>query len=212
MTLDPMWHDSPFPASPYPGWMLDDEGREYEQEVAQHYLTAMSSLAATVCVVAASTPGGERLGITATAVCSLSTEPPQLVACVNRASSIAKALEETGWFSVNILAGSQEAVAATFAGRTGKKGSQRFEDQAWTQHVTGAPVLKGAAAVCVCHVSNSLHQATHVVLIGRVLDVLLPEHSEPSPLMYHQRRFTTVTAELFADARAATSPPTAGAS
>jgi flavin reductase (NADH)/flavin reductase len=197
VTIDPLWHDHRAVAPPYPGWMLDDEGRAYEEATAQHFLTAMSSLAATVCVVAAASPTGERFGITATAVCSLSTEPPQLVACVNRSSSMAKALEETGWFSVNILSGSQESVAGAFAGRTGLKGSDRFDDADWSQHTTGTPTLDGAAAVCVCHVSNSLHQASHIVVIGRVLDVRLREGETPSPLMYHQRRFTTVSPALF---------------
>lgn len=199
MTDNPSWRDEGSPPSPYPGWMLDDEGVAYEDQVAQHFLTAMSALAATVCVLAASSPGGERCGITATAVCSLSTEPPQIVACVNRGSSLAKALAVTGWFSVNILAGDQEDVAATFAGRTGKQGSERFDDDQWSQHVTGTPVLTGAAANLVCHVSNSLNQASHQVLIGRVLDVLLPGDALPAPLMYHMRRFTTVSPALFTD-------------
>lgn len=190
-----MWEDAPALPSPYPGWMRDDEGTEYEAQVTQRFLTAMSSLAATVCVIAAESPTGDRTGITATAVCSLSTEPPQLVACVNRSSSLAKVLGGTGWFSVNILAGHQEPVAATFAGRTGKSGSERFDDD-WSRHTTGAPVLAGAAGVCVCHVSNSLHQASHLVLIGRVLDVILPADGPPDPLMYHMRRFTTVSREL----------------
>ncbi len=201
MTYEPILNDEGATASPspYPGWMLDDEGAAYEQEVSGHFLTAMSSLAATVCVVAAASPSGDRFGITATAVCSLSTDPPQLVACVNRSSSMAKALGETGWFSVSILSGEQESVAATFAGRTGLQGSDRFDDQSWSRHTTGTPVLGGASAVCVCHVSNSLHQASHLVVIGRVLDVLLPDGPPPAPLMYHQRRFTTVNAAMFAD-------------
>lgn len=206
MTFDPMWNEDRSPASPYPGWMLEDEGHAYEQEVSQHFLSAMSSLAATVCVVAASTPTGERFGITATAVCSLSTDPPQLVVCVNRGSSIARALAGTGWFSVNILAGTQEEVAGVFAGRTGRNGSDRFDKDRWSMHVTGAPVLQGSSAVCVCHVSNSLHQASHLVLIGRVLDVLLPENDPPAPLMYHMRRFTTVTSDLFTDTTSTKGP------
>ena len=141
MTFDPSLNDegATAAASPYPGWMLADEGRAYEQEVSQHFVTAMSSLAATVCVVAAASPSGERFGITATAVCSLSTEPPQLVACVNRSSSIAKALSATGWFSVNILSGEQEHVAATFAGRTGLQGSDRFDDADVDPPYDGSP-------------------------------------------------------------------------
>jgi len=193
------WRDEAAPASPYPGWMLDHEGRAYEEQVAQHFLTAMSSLAATVCVIAAATPDGERSGMTATAVCSLSTEPPQIVACVNRSASVAKALTLTGWFSVNILAGNQEDVAVTFAGRTGLQGSHRFDDDRWSRHVTGTPVLTRAAANLVCHVSNSLYQASHLVIIGRVLDVVLPEDETPAPLMYHQRRFTTVSTNVPTD-------------
>ena len=199
MTADLTWDDHESPAPPYPGWMPEDEGHAYVRHVAEQFKTAMSALAATVCVVAASSPSGSRTGTTATAVCSLSTEPPQLVACLNRESSIARMLGVTGWFSVNILAGDQEDVAATFAGRTGLSGSARFDDQAWSRHTTGTPVLNGGSAVCVCHVSNSLHQASHLVVIGRVLDVLLPEGVPPGPLMYHQRRFTTVNSGLFAD-------------
>ncbi|RNI18414.1 flavin reductase family protein [Flexivirga caeni] len=176
--------------------MLEDQDRTYEETIEQRFLTAMSSLAATVCVIAASSPSGERFGITATAVCSLSTTPPQLVACVNRGSSMAKALTATGWFSVNILSHSQESIAATFAGRTGLKGSDRFANADWSQHTTGTPTLDGATAVCVCHLSNSLHQASHMVVIGRVLDALLCEGETPLPLMYHQRRFTTVSPDV----------------
>ncbi len=187
-----MWDDYGSRPSPYPGWMPDGEGRSYEKQVAEQFTTAMSALAATVCVVAAASPSGERSGITATAICSLSTEPPQLVVCVNRSSSMARALTDTGWFSVTILAATQEQVAATFAGRTGRQGDQRFDDALWSTHSTGAPVLHGATATCICHVSTSMQQATHLIVVGAVLDVVLPDADPPPPLMYHLRRFTAV--------------------
>lgn len=178
--------------APYPGWMPDDEGRAYTEQVATDFRTAMSALAATVCVVAAAGPTPGRTGITATAVCSLSSEPPQLVACLNRSSSIARQLHDTGWFTVNVLAASQEDVAATFAGRGGLAGEQRFDDALWSTHVTGTPVLRGATATFVCHASASLQQATHLIVVGAVLDVLLGADEPPPPLMYHLRRFTSV--------------------
>lgn len=192
MTTDLRWDDHESPAAPYPGWMPENEGHAYERQVAERFKTAMSALAATVCVVAASSPSGERTGTTATAVCSLSTEPPQIVACLNRGSSIARMLGVTGWFSVSILAGHQEDAASVFAGRTGLAGEARFAELEWTRHVTGVPLLAGAAASVVCHVAGSMHQASHLVLIGRVLDVLMPAGTPPAPLMYHLRRFTTV--------------------
>jgi flavin reductase (DIM6/NTAB) family NADH-FMN oxidoreductase RutF len=205
MTAEVTWDDCESPAPPFPGWMRQDEGQSYQRQVAEQFRTAMSALAATVCVVAASSPNGERTGITATAVCSLSTEPPQIVACVNRDSSIARTLAATGWFSVNILAGHQEPVAGTFAGRTGLKGEGRFAGhdgqagQEWTRHVTGVPLLTGATASVVCHVAGSLHRASHLVLIGRVLDVVMPDGTPPAPLMYHMRHFTTVSEALLTE-------------
>ena len=202
MTADIVWDDHESPAPPYPGWMPEEEGHAYVRQVAEQFRTAMSALAATVCVVAASSPSGMRTGTTATAVCSLSTEPPQIVACLNRESSIARMLGVTGWFSVNILAGHQEDVGSVFAGRGGLKGEARFagqDGQAWTRHVTGVPLLTGATASVVCHVAGSLHQASHLVLIGRVLDVVMPEATPPAPLMYHMRRFTTVSEALLTE-------------
>lgn len=192
MTHDPLWEDSGSAPSPYPGWMSDVDGEAYKNEVSQQFLLAMSSLAASVCVVAAINPNGERAGMTATAVCSLSTEPPQLVACMNRSSSMARAMNGTGWFSVSVLAHDQVELAGVFAGRTGLSGEDRFDDNVWTAHTTGAPVLSGAAATCICHVSASLQQATHLIVVGSVLDVINPAGESPLPLIYHGRHFTTV--------------------
>lgn len=179
------------PLPPQPGWLQTDD-QVPAPEVSQRFLTAMSSLAATVTVIAATSPSGQRSGMTATAVCSLSTDPPLLVACVNRSSTLARTLTQTGWFTVNLLSGDQEEVAARFAGRSGLSGEARFQPELWQAHPTGAPILLGAAASCVCHLANALQQATHLVAIGAVHDVLLPEHGAPAPLMYHLRRFVTV--------------------
>jgi flavin reductase (DIM6/NTAB) family NADH-FMN oxidoreductase RutF len=194
VSRDPLWAEDGASPSPYPGWMAEDQGLAYQHEVAGRFLTAMGALAATVCVVAASSPSGQRSGITATAVCSLSSDPPRLVVCVNRGSSMARALGDTGWFSLNVLAAGQQSVAEAFAGRTGLTGDARFDDAQWTRHVTGTPVLTEAAATCVCHVSSSMQQATHLIVVGAVLDVLLPDGDLPPPLIYHRRRFTTIEA------------------
>ncbi len=182
----PVLHSGP----PQPGWLHSDELFP-EPDVSQRFLTAMSALAATVTVITAASPSGERNGMTATAVCSLSTDPPMLVACINRSSRLARTLTQTRWFTVNILAGDQEGIAATFAGRDGLSGDERFDPELWSSHPSGAPVLRGAASSCVCHVANGLQQATHMVLIGVVHDVILPACDAPLPLMYHLRRFTT---------------------
>ena len=172
-------------------WVFDESIRPAHPELTDHFLRAMGSLAATVTVVAAASPTAGRTGATATAVCSLSTEPPMMVICLNRDSSLAKLLRTTGWFTVNLLAGGQEGIAADFAGRTGLKGENRFGPE-WTAHHSGAPVLEGAVASCICRIVNSMQQATHTVIIGEVHDVVMSADTPPTPLVYHDRRFTTL--------------------
>ncbi|WP_088318994.1 flavin reductase family protein [Kineosporia sp. R_H_3] len=179
---------------PLPEDALYDDTHAPEDGVAERFVEAMSSLAAAVSVIAVTSPRSGRAGLTATAVTSLSAEPPMLVACLNRSSSLAKALPTTGWFSVNVLAADQQDVAEVFAGRTGLSGEDRFSAGTWRVHPHGVPVLEGAAATFVCHVGNSMHQSTHTVVIGSVHDVVLPAGDAPTPLMYHRRRFVTLGA------------------
>jgi flavin reductase (DIM6/NTAB) family NADH-FMN oxidoreductase RutF len=173
-------------------WVYDESIRPANPELTNQFLRAMSSLAATVTVAAAASPTAGRTGATATAVCSLSTEPPMMVVCLNRESSLAKLLRTTGWFSVNLLASGQEHIAADFSGRTGLSGDARFGPE-WRAHKSGTPVLDGAVATCICRIVNSMQQATHTVFIGEVHDVVMSNDTPPTPLVYHERRFTTLS-------------------
>jgi len=173
-------------------WVYDESIRPARPELTNQFLRAMGSLAATVTVAAAASPTAGRTGATATAVCSLSTEPPMMVVCLNRESSLAKMLRKTGWFSVNLLAAGQEGIATDFSGRTGLHGEERFGPE-WSAHHSGTPVLRGAVATCICRIVNSMQQATHTVIVGEVHDVVMSEDTPPTPLLYHDRRFTTLT-------------------
>jgi cob(II)yrinic acid a,c-diamide reductase len=77
------------------------------------YKGLMRHLAGAVTVVTAGKPG-ERRGLTATAICSLSVSPPTLLACVNRRAGAHDLIISDRVFSVNVLASDQESVAAAF--------------------------------------------------------------------------------------------------
>ena len=47
------------------------------------FRAAMARFPGAVTLVTARTPGGERRGITATAVCSVTADPPSLLVCLN---------------------------------------------------------------------------------------------------------------------------------
>jgi len=172
-------------------WVYDESISPAHPERANHFLRAMGSWAAAVTVAAAASPTAGRSGATATAVCALSTEPPMMVICLNRESSLAKMLRKTGWFSVNLLAAGQEGIAEDFSGRTGLRGEERF-GSGWSAHHSGTPVLNGAVATCICRIVNSMQHATHTVIIGEVHDVVMSDQTPPAPLLYHDRKFTTL--------------------
>ena len=69
-----------------------------------------------------------RGGLTATAVCSVSAEPPQILVCVNKTASAHDPIGEAGFFCVNVLSPQHRKLAERFAGMDGVEGDERFRD------------------------------------------------------------------------------------
>jgi flavin reductase len=150
---------------------------------------AMSRVAAAIHIVTTSGPAG-LAGITATSVASITDEPPMMLFCINKTSPSAARMIENGVFCINTLAPSHEALADIFAGRTGHYLDERFAGGEWTKLVTGAPVLRRAAAAIDCRLVEAKSVVTHFVMIGAV------EAAEFGPeggnLSYARRKYGTV--------------------
>ncbi|MBL8832989.1 MAG: flavin reductase family protein [Rhodospirillales bacterium] len=135
---------------------------------AADFKNAMRRLAAGVTIVATAGRKDGRCGLTATAVCSLSADPPQLLVCVNRDTAPNAAIARAGRFSVNVLATRHKALALRFAGVTGVQGDERFARGDWIAAATGAPVLADALAYFDCRLVDRVESGTHTVFIGEV--------------------------------------------
>ena len=70
------------------------------------FLAAMRRVAATVTVVTTAGPGG-RLGLTVSAMSSVSADPPSLVVGIHSGSPVAAAITRNSCFAVNLLDASQ---------------------------------------------------------------------------------------------------------
>jgi flavin reductase (DIM6/NTAB) family NADH-FMN oxidoreductase RutF len=143
--------------------------------MSNHHLTAefkagMRRLGAGVTIIT-TFDGQTRAGLTATAVCSLSAEPPQLLVCVNRQAKPNKVIARAKRFCVNVLSSGQKALAMRFAGATGHQGEDRFAKGRWNVLETGAPVLDGALTSFDCEVVRAIRSGTHTIFIGRVVAV-----------------------------------------
>ncbi|MCI4643227.1 MAG: flavin reductase family protein [Hyphomonadaceae bacterium] len=121
-------------------------------------------------------------GLTATAVCSLSAQPPRILCCVNQKGETFRALKSNQNFCVNLLSSKDQSVARRFAGMDDLNGEDRFAEGHWTTLSTGAPALLTAVTSLDCTVEAALDYQTHAVIIGQVVDVR--NENEIDPLLW----------------------------
>lgn len=133
---------------------------------------------------------GRRAGLTATSVCSVSAEPPQLLVCVNREADANAPIRAGRRFCVNVLAADQHRLADRFAGRFGDVSEARFEEGGWIRLATGAPALEGCRASFDCRVVAVLEAGTHTIFVGLVEAVVT--RPELAPLVYHEGEYGLV--------------------
>jgi flavin reductase (NADH)/flavin reductase len=150
----------------------------------------MRRVSGAVTIVTTRGVAGERRGVTATAVCSLSASPPAVIACINRDTWVGQLAPASGVFCVNVLSRAQRHVAETFAGRTGHVAEDRFLVGDWQALESGAPALREAIACFDCRLDRCVEFASHVLLVGEVGRTIVgPAAAEP--LIYFDGAFTT---------------------
>lgn len=135
---------------------------------AGNYRAIMRHQAGAVTVIACGREG-ERAGLTATAVASLSDQPPTVLACVNQTTWVHDAILRAQAFSVNLLTDAHQEVAERFAGKGGLIGEARFKGLAWRTLATGSPILAEALASLDCQLVEQHTFSTHSIFIGRVV-------------------------------------------
>jgi flavin reductase len=145
----------------------------------------MRQLTAGVTIVTTAI-GKERRGLTATAVCSLSAEPPTLLACVNREAGAHDPTLQSRVFCVNVLATHHRELAGHFA-NSKLSAEERFASGEWGTLETGSPVLMDSLASFDCILGQTMRADTHTVLTGRVQAVRCDESLEP--LLYSRGAF-----------------------
>lgn len=163
--------------------MTQDELAAAPVVSAPEYVAAVAQHVASVCVIT-TLCDGERFGLTATAVASVTAAPPRLLACVNKSGISHTKILRAGCFCINVLTEAQHRIATAFAGA---KAADRFAVAAWTTMATGAPALVDAAASFDCRLASLCDQSTHSVLFG---DVLATRHrAGQDALLYGVRRY-----------------------
>ncbi len=121
-------------------------------------------------------------GLTASAVTSLTLEPPMLLVCINKNTGTQAAISRTRTFGVNILGQEQAHLAYQFA----KPQSDKFQGVDISYGGLGVPLLTGALARIECRVAADVEVGTHRVFLAEVDSA---ETSGGVPLTYFRGTF-----------------------
>jgi flavin reductase (DIM6/NTAB) family NADH-FMN oxidoreductase RutF len=147
---------------------------------------AMARLAAPVTVVTTVDRDGRPRAFTASAVCSLSADPPLLLVCVNRTGSAHDVFATADRFLVNVLDHEQASTARDFARR-----DRTDAEAALVPLELGLPGLADASARFACTRRQVLPGGDHSILVGRLERVAL---SDAPPLIHFRRDWHRPTA------------------
>lgn len=155
---------------------------------AASFRDVIRHLASGVTVITSSLHG-EPVGLTATAVCSVSASPPQLLISLTAISRTAQGVEESGRFAVHLLPHHGHKQADQFASRR-----SHFEGVRYAKHRgSELPLLADAFGWFVCEVEQKIPAADHIIFIGRVVECELRAKA-PNPLVYYDRGYRKLAA------------------
>jgi flavin reductase (DIM6/NTAB) family NADH-FMN oxidoreductase RutF len=150
------------------------------RDVAGHFATGVT--------VITSTDGETPAGTTASAVASLSMDPPMMLICLNRSSATHDIVADSRVFGVNILAQNQADIAMQFA----RKGTDKFAGVDWSEAEGKVPWIDGALASIACRVVDTAVGGTHTVFMG---EVMAAEAFPGEPLTYYRGSFGKIDQE-----------------
>ncbi len=148
---------------------------------SDEFRNALSTFASGVTVVTSADPDGRYYGLTVSAFCSVSLDPPLVLACVEKTTRCHDVFLESARFIVNVLAEGQEDLSERFASQLDDK----FDGVKFGVE-DGLPVLDGTVAHLTCELDNAYGGGDHTIFVGRVLNTAV---NGGRPLLYANSRY-----------------------
>lgn len=139
-----------------------------------------------VVVVTATTPEGQKVGVTVNSFTSVSLDPPLVLFCLLNSANAYATWERAQHFTMNILTAGQQAQSNAFA----RPSSNPWDGVPHTMGTNGCPLIEGAATSLECERFTHYPGGDHLIIVGRVTDVRSgAEH--PVPLAFYRGRYGT---------------------
>lgn len=120
-------------------------------------------------------------GLTASAVSSLSLDPPMVLVCINKKTGTQTVISKAKVFAVNILREDQQAIARQFA----TPHPDKFREIPLAFGELGVPLLSNMLATLECRVVGEVTGGTHAVFLA---EVQAAHAEEGMPMTYYRGR------------------------
>lgn len=148
------------------------------------FRAVLGRFASGVTILTARTASGEDHGMTASAFCSVSLEPPLILACVENTTDMYAILRADEPFGVSILAEDQEALSRRFA----ELPAGRFDGVGYSRAESGVILLDDAIAHLECRCAARHVAGDHDIVVGAVeaAHVSVAGASGRRPLLYYR--------------------------
>jgi flavin reductase (DIM6/NTAB) family NADH-FMN oxidoreductase RutF len=142
------------------------------------FRAVLGRFATGVTVLTARDARGDH-GMTVSAFCSVSLNPPLVLACIDVASEMAPVIANADNFGISILAEGQEALSRRFS----ELPAGRFDGIGYRRGETGVVLLDDAIGHLECRRVASHDAGDHIVHVGRVE---IAHTAQGRPLLYYR--------------------------
>lgn len=149
---------------------------------SDEFREALAKFASGVTVVTTSDASGELFGLTVSAFCSVSLEPPLILVCIEKTTRCHDAFRDAGRFVVNILGEDQKDVSERFASQA----TDKFSGTMYGLNTRGIPVLEGSIAIIECRLSSSYEGGDHTIFVAEVENAAAADNG---PLVYFNSEY-----------------------
>lgn len=149
------------------------------------FRNVMARFAIGVTVVTTASERGYH-GVTVTAFCSVSLDPPLVLVCIDRSIQSHRLIAEAQSWAINVLARDQEFLAEQFSGRA-PLADPAFRRVPHRIGALGPPLIEGCLAWIECRPWAAYDGGDHTIFVGEVASLELGPSDDP--LIYYNREF-----------------------
>lgn len=153
---------------------------------SEDFKVAMRKYAYSVSIISNTSSKGVNNAITISSFTSISVDPPSVLACINKESSIHESLKANSIFCINLLGDNQKNIAELCSNPN--KLHERFDNDEWTG--TNPPQLSKAIVHLICNVEKIINYETHSIIIGVVINSKTSKHQKN--LLYKDQNYLSI--------------------